>query len=208
MFDFFKKKKEEKKSHLPEVLGLRLGGAVELDRLKMKIIEPDLTISGAAITQIIQAVGVVELDDATRLIRYYTDDDGMIQVLMNGDSDAGVQQCMLSYYYSTTPIDTDARWNSVLSTEVVQENKDLDGVHFKKLWENERPVAMTEITWTSETESSRTDQFIMLYSRQANDDIDEVLIVSAEEQLVNNEFERCLVLSTAFDLQPNDFTVN
>ncbi len=108
---FFKKKPVEKKSLIPEVLGLRLGGVIELDALKMKIIEPDLTISGAAKTQLIQAVGVVQLDNSTRLIRYYTDDEAMVQILMNGESDADVQQCMLSYYYSTTPIDTDMRWN-------------------------------------------------------------------------------------------------
>ncbi|MEC6830284.1 YjfK family protein [Photobacterium toruni] len=208
MFDFFKKKPVEKKSLIPEVLGLRLGGVIELDALKMKIIEPDLTISGAANTQLIQAVGVVQLDNATRLIRYYTDDDAMIQVLIVGDSDADVQQCMLSYYYSTTPIDTDTRWNEWLATGVVKSHWDLDGVNFTKLWENELPVAMTETTWTSATEYSQTDQFVMLYSRDVNADLCEVLIVSAEEQIINNRAEHCLVLSTAFELQPNDFKVN
>ncbi|MEC6814634.1 YjfK family protein [Photobacterium toruni] len=208
MFDFFKKKPVEKKSLIPEVLGLRLGGVIELDALKMKIIEPDLTISGAANTQLIQAVGVVQLDNATRLIRYYTDDDAMIQVLIVGDSDADVQQCMLSYYYSTTPIDTDTRWNEWLATGVVKSHWDLDGVNFTKLWENELPVAMTETTWTSATEYSQTDQFVMLYSRDVNADLCEVLIVSAEEQIINNRAEHCLVLSTAFELQLNDFKVN
>lgn len=208
MFDFFKKKPVEEKSLIPEVLGLRLGGVIELDALKMKIIEPDLTISGAATTQLIQAVGVVQLDDSTRLIRYYTDDDAMVQILIEGDSDADVQQCMLSYYYSTTPIDTDTRWNEWLTKGVVKSHWDLDGVNFTKLWENELPVAMTETTWTSETECSRTDQFVMLYSRDVNADLSEVLIVSAEEQIVNNSADRCLVLSTAFELQPNDFKVN
>ncbi|PTB31684.1 YjfK family protein [Photobacterium phosphoreum] len=209
MFDFFKKKAVEKKSLIPEVLGLRLGGVIELDALKMKIIEPDLTISGAATTQLIQAVGVVQLDNSTRLIRYYTDDDAMIQVLMDGDSDADIQQCMLSYYYSTTPIDTDTKWNQWLAQQgVVKSHWDLDGVNFTKLWENELPVAMTETTWTSEIESSQTDQFVMLYSRDVNPDLCEVLIVSAEEQIINNSADRCLVLSTAFELQPNDFKVN
>ena len=208
MFDFFKKKPADKKSLIPEVLGLRLGGVIELDALKMKIIEPDLTISGAATTQLIQAVGVVQLDNSTRLIRYYTDDDAMVQVLMDGDSDADVQQCMLSYYYSTTPIDTETQWNERLAKGVVKSHWDLDGVDFIKLWENELPVAMTETTWTSETEYSRTDQFVMLYSRDVNADLCEVLIVSAEEQIVNNSADRCLVLSTAFELQPNDFKVN
>ncbi|OBU37690.1 YjfK family protein [Photobacterium phosphoreum] len=208
MFDFFKKKPAEKKSLIPEVLGLRLGGVIELDALKMKIIEPDLTISGAATTQLIQAVGIVQLDNSTRLIRYYTDDDAMVQVLIDGDSDADVQQCMLAYYYSTTPIDTETQWNERLAKGVVKSHWDLDGVNFSKLWENELPVAMTETTWTSETEYSRTDQFVMLYSRDVNADLCEVLIVSAEEQIVNNSADRCLVLSTAFELQPNDFKVN
>ena len=104
--------------------------------------------------------------------------------------------------------DTETQWNERLAKGVVKSHWDLDGVDFSKLWENELPVAMTETTWTSETEYSRTDQFVMLYSRDVNADLCEVLIVSAEEQIVNNSADRCLVLSTAFELQPNDFKVN
>ncbi len=52
MFDWFKKKKtpETPLPHSPEILGLRLGGAFELDDLKLRLIEPDLIIEGAART--------------------------------------------------------------------------------------------------------------------------------------------------------------
>ena len=99
MFGWFKKQKDEKPlaPQAPEVIGLRLGGAFELDDLKLKIIEPSLVIEGAARTQIIKAVGEVKLDNQTRLLRYYTDDEGYLQILQHGNQEADIEEVKLFF---------------------------------------------------------------------------------------------------------------
>lgn len=208
MFGWFKKKEQQPSSpKAPEVLGLRLGGAIELDDLKFRLIEEDLTIEGAARTQLIKAVGEVELDGQTRLLRFYTDDDGYFQVLQNGKTDADVVEVKLVYFYETKPIDSDKQWEYWLATELVMPNKTLDEQTFYKVWENERPVAMTEKTWFEDGSISETDQFAMVYEREINSELFEGLQIIAEEKIENNQAQRSVVFSTSIDVSPTDFRV-
>ncbi|QUJ69610.1 YjfK family protein (plasmid) [Photobacterium sp. GJ3] len=207
MFDWFKKRNQPQDTgpKAPEILGLRLGGAFELDDLKLRLTEPSLIIEGAARTHLIQAVGEVQLDEQTRLIRYYTDDDGFVQVLAHGESDADVSEVKLFYFYDSKPIDTDSEWQHQLDHQIVKSQWTLEEFSFDKLWDNSRPVAMTETTWLQNGSTNRTDQFVMLYEREAAPSTTEVLLVAAEEKIFNNRAERSLVLSTGFDLSPTDF---
>jgi len=208
MFDWLKKKKiPSTQRKAPEVLGLRLGGAIGLDDLKFRLIEPHLTIDGAARTQMIQAVGEIELDDQTRLLRFYTDDEGYLQVLQNGKTDADVVEVKLVYFYETKPIDSEKQWEYWLDTELVLPDRKLDEHVFHKVWENERPVAMTEKTWFEDGTSDTTDQFVMVYERGIDSELFEGLQVIAEEKIGKNQMERSVVFSTSIDMSPTDFTV-
>lgn len=209
MFDWFKKKTNTPPpvEKGPEILGLRLGGAFELDDLKLKLIEPLLTIEGAARTQLIKAVGEIQLDEQTRLIRYYTDDDGFIQVLTHGDSEADVSEVKLYYFYESQPIDTPAQWRQLLDHKIVQPQWELDGQVFDKVWDNSRPVAMTEKTWLENGSITQTDQFVMIYERDCGEDQFESLLVAGEEKIYQNQAERSLATSTGFNLLPTDFTL-
>ncbi|MGC9458793.1 YjfK family protein [Vibrio genomosp. F10] len=211
MFTWFKKKTTEPKETsdtAPEVLGLRLGGAFELDDLKFRMIEPELVIEGASRTQIIQAVGVVSLDENTRLVRFYTDDDGYLQVLQHGRDDSGVAEVKLFYFYETKPIDSDSLWDSWLNSTLVQPSMSLEGHTFEKVWENEQPVAMTEKTYDREGRVSQTDQFVMLYERDVNDHYAESLLIACEESVKNqHQLERCVTHITGVNVSATDFTV-
>ncbi|WP_261859366.1 YjfK family protein [Photobacterium sanguinicancri] len=209
MFDWLKKKMapEAPKIEVPEVLGLRLGGAFELDDLKLKLIEPDLIIEGAARTHLIQAVGEVNLDEQTRLLRYYTDDDGFVQVLQHGPSHADVSEVKLYYFYHTKPIDSQTQWQDALDNQIVQPSKQLEGYDFEKVWENERPVAMTEKTYLLDGTTAETDQFVMVYEREAASEQYESLMIAGEEKIIKNRAEWSLVTSTGFNLTPTDFTL-
>ncbi|MGF1685122.1 YjfK family protein [Photobacterium japonica] len=209
MFDWFKKKTTTPPpaDTGPECLGLRLGGAFELDDLKLKIIEPLLTIEGAARTQLIKAVGEVQLDEQTRILRYYTDDDGFIQILTHGPSEADISEVKLYYFYESRPIDSDAQWQQLLDKQIVQPQWTLDDQTFDKVWDNDRPVAMTEKTWLENGTITQTDQFVMIYDRDCGDEQFESLLVAGEEKIYHNQAERCLALSTGFDLSPTDFTL-
>ncbi|MCW8328780.1 YjfK family protein [Photobacterium sp. SDRW27] len=207
MFDWFKKKTAPQDSapKPPEILGLRLGGAFELDDLKLRLIEPDLVIEGASRTQLIKAVGEVQLDEQTRLLRYYTDDDGFIQVLTHGTSEADISEVKLYYFYDTKPIDTESEWKHLLHNQIVQPTWELEGHLFEKVWENSRPVAMTEKTWLENGKISETDQFVMIYEREVGNDVFESVLVAGEEQIVHHRAERSLATSTGINLSPTDF---
>ncbi|WP_116474906.1 YjfK family protein [Zobellella maritima] len=209
MFDWLKKKlaaDEPRGEPPPEVLGLRLGGGVELDPLKLSLLEGQVTFEGAAGTQLIQAVGRVILDESHQLLRFYTDDDGFIQVLLDGGTtDDCVAEVKLWYFYQTRPIDDDPAWEALLDRELVQPDWTLNGQRFTKAWDNTRPVAMTETTWLKDGSCSETDQFVMIYDRPLAGDAVEVLMVAAEEKIHQQQAERSLIISTGIDLTPTDF---
>ncbi|KAB1518551.1 YjfK family protein [Photobacterium damselae] len=195
------------KLDIPEVLGLRLGGAFELDKLFLQLIEPNLTSEHAAITQLIQAVGEVKLDDRTRLLRFYTDDDGFIQILQHGTTDADVSEVRMFYFYESQPIDTKRKWEHLLSHDLIQKCWELDDQSFKKAWDNDRPVAMVEHTWYKDGSKDQTDQFVMIFERKLDNGQYEGLMACAEEKIINNNIERSLITSTSFELTPTSFTV-
>jgi len=210
---FGKKEAPVVKDLAPEIMGLRIGGAFELDSLKMRLIEPDLIIEGAATTHLIQAVGVLKLDDTTTVLRYYTDDDGYIQVLLEGGmSENHISDVKLWYYYDTKSIAGDNQWDQILAGKVSQGEIELEGNAYSPVWENaagetSAPVAMTEKTYAQDSSTSETDQFSMLYEREVKEGFFEYVMISAEEKIIDNRADRCLVKATGFDLQPADIEI-
>ncbi|RAW89035.1 YjfK family protein [Photorhabdus laumondii] len=194
---------------VPEVLGLRIGGALEIDPLMLKLIESDLTIENAASTQLICSVGVVDLGDNVRLVRYYTDDEGYLQVLQEGKGDDGVKEVSLWYFYETKPIDSQAQWDALIENGIVTPSRryDLDGTQFSPLWDNIKPVAVTEKTYSKEGHITETDQFVMVYTRQVAHNRTEELQVVGEEKVVGSHLDRLMVLSTGIQLNQTDFKV-
>ncbi len=197
----------------PEIMGLRIGGAFELDSLKMRLIEPDLIIEGAATTHLIQAVGEVKLDDTTTVLRYYTDDDGFIQVLLEGGmTENHISDVKLWYFYDTQSISSKDQWDKVLSDTISQESITLEDHQFSPVWENAAqeiaaPVAMSEKTYAQDGSTSETDQFCMLYEREVKAELFEYVMFSGEEKIIDNRADRCMVKMTGFDLQPADLQI-
>ena len=74
--------------------------------------------------------------------------------------------------------------------------------------EESPPVAVTEKTWEEDGDVSETDQFMMLYEREIDNDRTESLLVAGEEKIVGANADRCLVISTGFDIQPSDIRIN
>jgi hypothetical protein len=67
---------------------------------------------------------------------------------------------------------------------------------------------MTETTFEEDGDVTKTDQFIMLYEKSISDDDIEAVLVSGEEKIVGNNHDRCLVISTGFNLSPSDIIIN
>lgn len=209
----FGKKSSEVKPKAPEIMGLYLGGSFELDPLKLRLIQPELIIEGAANQHLIQAVGEVNLDTGGKILRFYTDDDAYLQVILDGGDDENhITDVKLWYFYETKTVGSDAQWQQLLQQGISQPTYALESYQYNRVWdavgEESPPVAMTEKTFELDGDVSETDQFVMLYERPLNGDIVETLLVTGEEKLLNNNFDRCLVTSTGFDVEPADITIN
>ncbi len=213
MFSKLFKKSAPKKPQAPEIMGLYLGGSFELDNLKLSLIEPELTIERAARSQLIQAVGEAPLDTGGTILRYYTDDDAFLQVVLDGGlSENHITDVKLWHFYDTQTIGSEAQWKTCLNTLISQPTYELDGKVYTRVWgavgDESPPVAVTETTYEEDGDVSKTDQFMMLYERPIDNDRVETLLVVGEEKLVGANLDRCLVLSTGFDIQPADISIN
>ncbi|MDT0584018.1 YjfK family protein [Brumicola blandensis] len=209
-------KKDEDTSHkpdAPEIMGLYLGGSFELDALKLRLLQPHLKIDGAASKHLIQAVGKVALDSGGNVFRFYTDDDAFLQVITDGgDTENHITDVKLWYFYDTMTVGSDSQWQDLLNNGISQPVYELDGDVYERVWdavgEISPPVAMTETTFEEDGDVSTTDQFIMLYEKSISEDDVEAVLVSGEEKIVGNNHDRCLVISTGFNLSPSDITIN
>ena len=178
----------------------------------MRILDDATTFTKVNKTQLIQAVGVVKLDNETCLLRYYTDDDGFFQFALEGGmTENHVVDGKLYFFYDTVGVGSQSEWNRLIEEAISQPAYSINGTSFDRLWrtsgEHNPPVAMTEKTYSESGTSSETDQFVMLYERNANSNVIEYLMVSGEERLLGNNTDRCLVTSTGIDISLSDFTI-
>jgi hypothetical protein len=213
MFKKWFKKEQPAKPQAPEIMGLYLGGSFEVDALKLKLLLPQLMIEQAASQHLIQAVGEVHLDTGGKILRFYTDDDAFLQVILDGgDTENHITDVKLWYFYDTQTIGNEAQWQQTLNNSISQPSYTLDGTPFDRVWnavgEHSPPVAMTEKTWEEDGDTSETDQFVMLYERAIDENDTESLLVVGEEKIINQNHDRCLVVSTGFNIQPADITIN
>ncbi len=213
MFSFFKNKETKKaKPVVPEVLGFRLGGAVELNELKLRLIDDHTTFENVTKIQSIQAVGVVKLDEHSTIVRYYTDDDGFFQIILNGGmTESHVEDLKLWFFYDTRGVSGDAEWEKQLKNGISKPDYGLEGQQFYRVWNevsgDSPPLSMTETTTSSDSSESTTDQFVMLYERESKPDFFEFLMISGEEKIIGGQAERCIVISTGINLSSADFEV-
>jgi hypothetical protein len=210
---WFGKKKDPVGPKAPEVMGLYLGGSFQLDELKLRLLQPQLLIDGAASTHLIQAVGEVELDSGGKLLRFYTDDDAFLQVVLDGgDTEQHITDVKLWYFYDTKTVGSENQWQTLIDSGISKPEYELGGFNFKRVWdaigETSPPVAMTEKTYEQDGDISETDQFVMLYERPLDNDDAEFVMVSGEEKIIDNNADRCLVISTGLNLQPADIKIN
>ncbi|MFT5541404.1 MAG: hypothetical protein ACI97K_000296 [Glaciecola sp.] len=216
MFSKLFGKKEKDTPHkpdTPEIMGLYLGGSFELDALKLKLLQPDLKISNAASKHLIQAVGKVTLDTGGTMFRFYTDDDAFLQVITDGgETENHITDVKLWYFYETKTVGSEAQWQDLINNGISKATYTLDGDAYERVWdamgEVSPPVAMTETTFEEDGDVTTTDQFIMLYEKSISEDDVEAVLVSGEEKIVGNNHDRCLVISTGFNLSPSDIIIN
>lgn len=213
MFNLFKKDKKPDAPKPPEVMGLRLGCSFELDPLHLKLLSPMLVTEGINPSQVIEAVGQVDLEDTT-ILRFYTDDEAFLQVVVQGPlEEDNVIDVKLFHFFDTFDISSSAAWEDLLKNKIGQPQYTVAEHTYERVWQSatayHAPVAMTEKTFAENGTVSETDQFVMLFERHVDSDNTESLLVSAEEVLdSHNNLSRCLVLSTGIMVSPSQITIH
>lgn len=213
IFDFFKKKKEE--PSLPAPLNLRLGGAAELDLLPFQLIRDQLHFNLPEGAQTIEAAGFIDLGAGASISRFYTADDGFIQVSTTGGyKTENIDDIKLFMFEQTHNIASQRGvdlWVSDGGT-IGRPELILENTVYKRVWDAEvsgkiEAVKLTETVHTREAgaESYEVDHLAMLYQREVPDaNRHEYLLASLE---FTSEDEATAVVSLGIDLDLTSMSI-
>ncbi len=157
-------------------LGLRIGAAVDIDTLPLRIHADDLHVELPDETILIVAQGYIELGDATYVHRYYAADDKMIQVLtVAGVEDEHVEEITLYVPYKSYYPGTEgewAQWTSRGGKLGASTFRLEDGAEYTRVWFDTTdgyadPVEFTEAVYEDQDsdEHRNSSQKTMLYGR-------------------------------------------
>ncbi len=157
-------------------LGLRLGAAVDIDTLPLRMHADELHVDLPEETKLIVAQGFVDLGDDTYAHRYYAADDTMIQVLTaRGVEDEHVEEITLyvpyESYYPSTPKEW-AQWTGDNGKIGAPSYRLDDETVYGRIWFDDTddhvdPVEFTEKIYDDpEAEQARSiHQKVMLFGR-------------------------------------------
>ena len=212
MFDFLKKK-EEPRPALPAPLNLRLGSAVELDLLPFQMLSNQLEFELPDGVQTIEAAGFIDLGAGAALSRFYTADDGFIQVSTTGGYEtANINDIKLFVFEQTENIASQRGvdlWVSdsgkIGRPEFVLENR-----VYQRVWDAEvpgkiEPVKLTEEVHTKTEGTYEVDHLAMLYQRQVPESKRYEYVLASLE--FTSEDEATSVVSLGVDLDLTSISV-
>lgn len=201
--------KEEDVDEFPTPLGLRIGAAVDVDTLPLRMNADQLHVELPEETMLIVAQGYIELGDATYAHRYYDDKNTMIQVLtVAGMEDQHIEELTLYVPFKSYYPGNDGEWATWSSTggRIGAPTFHLDdGTEFARMWFDTTdgyaaPVEFTESVYEDPESDEHSDIFhtVMLYGRNLEaDKKNEYLLASVEEY----ETERTVELMVGVDLE-------
>ncbi len=195
--------------------GLRIGAAVDIDTLPLRMHAADLHIELPEETIIIVAQGYIDLGDSTHAHRYYTSDETMIQVLtVAGMEDQHVEELTIFVPYKSYYPDSDGAWaqwtanGGKLGAQVFRLD---DGTEYSRVWFDTsegytEPVKFTESVYEDPDSDECSNVFheVMLYGRNLEEGKkNEYLLVSAEDY----EGEKTVELMVGVDLDASNLNV-
>ena len=195
--------------------GLRIGAAVDIDTLPMRMHAAELHIELPQETMIIAAQGYIDLGDSAYTHRYYTSDDTMIQVLtVRGMEEQHVEELTLFVPYKSYYPDTDgawAQWTAPGGRLGAQRFRLDDGTEYGRIWFDTdegyaEPVKFIESVYEDpdSDECSEVSHTVMLYGRNLEEGTkNEYLLVSVEAY----EGQRTVELMVGVDLEFSNLKV-
>ncbi|MHA1564216.1 MAG: DUF2491 family protein [Alphaproteobacteria bacterium] len=196
-------------------LGLRLGAAVDIDTLPLRMHADDIHVDLPEETIMIVAQGYIDLGDSSYVHRYYAADDTMIQVLtVAGVKDEHVEEITLFVPFESYYPDNQgawAQWTSKGGKIGASTFRIDDGTEYERVWFETTdgyadPVEFTESVYEDPESDEHTNVYhlVMLYGRNLDDEKkNEYLLVSAESY----EGEKSVELMVGVDLNISNLKV-
>ena len=207
--------KADEEDEFPTPLGLRIGAAVDVDTLPLRMHADDLHIKLPEATMIIVAQGYIDLGDATYAHRYYDANDTMIQVLtVAGMEDQHVEEVTLFVPHKSYYPDSDGAWAKWTSKggKLGAPTFGLDdGTEYSRIWFDTtegyaEPVEFTESVYEDPDSDECSNVFHkdMLYGRNLEvGKKNEYLLVSVESY----EGQQTVELMVGVDLELSSLKV-
>ncbi len=177
---------------LPTPLGLRVGAAVDIDTLPLRMHADELHVELPEETILIVAQGFVELGDDAYVHRYYAEDDTMIQVLtVNGVEDSHVEEITLFLPHESIypgSVGEWAQWTEKGGKIGAPTYRFDDGTEYERIWFDTTPghadpVAFTEEVYEDDEAEEADDvvQKVMLLGRNLEEGKkNEYLLITVE----------------------------
>lgn len=206
---------DDEADEFPTPFRLRIGAAVDIDTLPLRMHAADLHVALPEATMMIVAQGYIDLGDGTYAHRYYNSDDVMIQVLtVGGVSDEHVEELTLFVPHKSYYPDGEAAWAQWTSAggKLGAASFSLDdGTEYARIWFDDtegysKPVIFTESIYEDPESDECSDivHAVMLYGRNLGPDKkNEYLLVSAEDY----EGERTIELMVGVDIETANLNV-
>ncbi|USE36259.1 DUF2491 family protein [Endozoicomonas sp. SCSIO W0465] len=217
IFDWFNSKKEDqsKRVSLPSPLNLRPGSAVELDLLPLQMVREQLRLSLPEGIQTIEAAGFIDLGAGNSLCRFYTADDGFIQISTSGGYETqNIDDIKFFVFTQTHNIASESGVGLWVSDTGLIGDKLflLDGTSYGRVWDEAvtgriEPVNFTETVYGRDdsVDTYDVDHLAMLYQRQiSGSERYEYLLASLE---FSNDDEATAVVSVGFDLDISSMNI-
>ena len=193
---------------LPTPLGLRIGAAVDIDTLPLRMHADDLHVELPEETILIVAQGFVDLGDDAYVHRYYGENDTMIQVLtVNGVEDQHIEEITLFVPYESIYPASEAEWAQWTATggKIGAPNYRFDdGTEYERIWFDTTPGHADPVVFTEEVyedgetaEANHVVQQVMLFGRNLEEGKkNEYLLITVEAY----EGEKTVELMVGVDL--------
>ncbi len=193
-------------------LGLRIGAAVDIDTLPLRIHADDLHVELPDSTILIVAQGYIELGDATYVHRYYAAADKMIQVLtVAGVEDEHVEEITLYVPYKSYYPGSESEWAQWTSRDGKLGAPTFrleDGAQYTRVWFDTTdgyadPVEFTEAVYEDPDSDEHRNNFqkTMLYGRNLEDGKkNEYLLITVDSYDGENTVELMVGVDLEFSM--------
>jgi hypothetical protein len=200
--------KSSEDDELPTPLGLRIGAAVDIDTLPLRMHADDLHVELPEETILIVAQGYVDLGDNSYVNRYYGENDTMIQVLtVNGVEDQHIEEITLYVPYKSIYPGNEgewAQWTAKGGKIGAPSYRFADGTEYDRIWFDTtpghvEPVVLTEKVYedAESEEANNIVQQVMLFGRNLEEGKkNEYLLITVEAY----EGEKTVELMVGVDL--------